>query len=333
MGRKRHRNKHLPPRMALDCGTYYWRPYIDGKQKRVPIGKSYADAIAEYGKLEAKKAEPPHTIEALIARFLADKRRPRAKATQKNYEIWGKQLIKGFGHFKPHQIQGHHMARLLDEHPKRVTAQRLVGLMSNVLSYAVRIGWMPGPNPLYGMDKGPKAKRQRYITDAEWSAILEHSPTWLALFLRMLYLTALRKGDALAMKLANVKPDGVHVDIQKTKGRLVFDRDAEMDAILEGLREQRRRVVGLHVFSTRHGKPYDYSTVMRNYKAACKAAGVEGVTLHDIRRKRLTDIERKHGIQIAQRIAAHTDPRTTQGYIVGQETRISLPSTAKLGGQ
>jgi len=332
MGRLRRKHKHLPPRMSLDNGTFYWRPYVDGKQKRIPIGKTYADAIVEYGKLEAKKAEPPRTIEALIKKFLADERQERAKATQKNYEIWGRQLIKGFGHMKPHQVQGQHAARLLDEHPKRVTAQRLVGLLSNVLNYGIRIGWMPGPNPLYGMDKGPRAKRKRYITDAEWAAILGKSPVWLQYFLRMAYLTALRKSDLIGLRWSCVKEDGVHVQIQKTKAALVFDRGEEMEAILDGLKHLRCRVVGLHVFSTRHGKPYDYSTVMRKYKQACAAAGVEGVTLHDIRRKRLTDIERKHGLQLAQRIAAHTDPRTTQGYIVTQEVRVSLPSVAQSTG-
>lgn len=334
MGRRRLRDKHLPPRMKLDYGTYYWRPYIDGKQQRVPLGKTYADAIVEYGKLEAQKAEPPRTLESLIKKFLADQRQPRAKATQKNYEIWGRQIIAIFTGFKPHQIQGHHAARILDEHPKRVTGQRLVGLLSNVLTYAVRIGWMPGPNPLYGFRKGPKSKRERYITDQEWTAILGKSPPWLALFLRMAYLTALRKSDLIAMKWADVKDDGVHVKIKKTAktiGALVYDRDPEMEAILDGLKDLRRRVVGLHVFSTRVGKPYDYSTVMRNYKEACAAAGVVGVTLHDIRRKRLTDIEKLHGLQLAQRIAAHTDPRTTQGYIVNQEVRVSLPSASKLG--
>jgi integrase len=312
--------------MCLDNGTFYWRPYVDGKQKRIALGKTFADAIAEYGKMESKKAEPPQTIKALIDKFLADKRQPRAKATQKNYTVWGKQLIAGFGHMKPHQIQGHHAAKLLDEHPKRVTAQRLVGLLSNVLGYAVRIGWIPGPNPLYGMDKGPKPKRTRYITDGEWTAILAGSPDWLRLFLRMAYLTALRKGDLIALKLSDVKDDGLHVKIEKTKACLVFDRDPELNAILDGLKDLRRRVVGLTLFSTRHGKPLDYSTMFRNYKRVCKAAGVEGVTLHDIRRKRLTDIERTHGINLAQRVAAHTDQRTTRGYIVNQETRVSLPT-------
>lgn len=325
MGRRRLKDKNLPPRMKLDSGTFYWRPYVAGKQKRIPLGKTFAEAIELYGKLEAKRAEPAQNLESLIKKFLADTRQPRAKSTQKNYEIWGRQLIKIFGHMKPEQIQGHHAAKIIDEHPHRVTGQRLVGLLSNVLGYAVRIGWMPGPNPLYGFKKGPKARRMRYITDEEWTAILCKSPLWLALFLRMLYFTALRKSDLIALRWSGVKADGIHVPIQKTKAAIVIERDAEVDAILDAVKELRRRVIGLHVFSTRHGKPFDYSTIMRNYKKAATDAGVEGVTLHDIRRKRITDIEREHGIQLAQRLAAHTDPRTTMGYVVNQEVRVSLP--------
>lgn len=330
MGRLRRNDRHLPPRMYLDGPTFYWRGYVNGKQKRVQLGQSYAAAILEYGKIEAKKAEPPQTLETLIEKFLADKRQPRAKATQKNYEIWGRQLIRGFGHFKPHQIQGHHMAKLLDEHPKRVTAQRLVGLMSNVLGFAVRIGWMPGPNPLYGFNKGKKSKREVYIPDDHWTAILANSPRWLRLYLRMSYLTALRKEDLIRLPRSAAQADGLHVPIKKTKAALVFDRSGELDAILEELKDLRSRVTGMTLFSTRHGKPFDYSTIMRNYKKAQELAGVPNYTLHDIRRKRLTDIEKVHGIQLAQRIAAHTDPKTTQGYIVNQETRVSLPSTVKV---
>jgi integrase len=232
---------------------------------------------------------------------------------------------------KPSQIQGHHAAKLLDEHPHRVTAQRLVGLLSGVLGYAVRIGWMPGPNPLYGFQKGPRARRTRYITDGEWTALLSHCPQWLALFLRTLHLTALRKQDLIDLRLSAVRDDGIHVPIRKTKAHLVIERSAELDSILDELKQLRRRVVGLHVFSTRHGKPYDYSTVMRNYKKAAAAAGVPDVTLHDIRRKRITDIERRHGLQLAQRLAAHTDPRTTMHYVVGLEVRVSLPSISQSG--
>lgn len=319
--------------MKLDYGTYYWRPYVDGKQLRVPLGREFPAAIEMYGKLEAKRAEPEKTLEALIKKFLADKRQPRAAATQKSYTIWGAQLIKIFPGFKPHQIQGHHAARILDEHPKRVTGQRLVGLLSNVLGYAVRIGWIPGPNPLYGLDKGPKAKRTRYITDQEWAAILANCKPWLALFLRMLYLTALRKSDLMNMKWSQVKEDGIYLPIQKTKNALIMERSPDMDAILTAIKQQPRRVVGMTVFSTRHGKPYHYTVLMKAYKRAAKAAGVTDVTLHDVRRKRITDIERAHGIQLAQRLAAHTDPRTTMGYVVNQGTRVSLPSVANLASK
>lgn len=330
MGRLRRKNKHLPQRMSLDDGTFYWRPYVNGKQQRIPIGKTFSDAILEYGKLEAKKAEPEKTLDALIKKFLADTRQPRAKATQKNYEIWGRQLCAIFVGFKPEQIQGHHAARILDEHPKRVTGQRLVGLLSNVLGYAVRIGWMPGPNPLYGFKKGPKSKRTRYIEDGEWQAILGKSPLWLSLFLRMAYLTALRKSDLLSLKWSSVKDDGLYIPIQKTKAHLIIERSPEIDELLEDVKDLRKRVVGLNIFSTKYGKPINYTVLMRAYKRAQEEAGVPNATLHDIRRKRITDIERTHGLQLAQRLAAHTDPRTTMDYVVNMAVRVSLPSGKKV---
>ena len=45
--------------------------------------------------------------------------------------------------------------------------------------------------------------------------------------------------------------------------------------------------------------------------------------LHDLRRKRLTDLTRERGVDFAQSIAAHSDPKMTQTYVSG-EGRVRL---------
>lgn len=322
MGKRKTRNKHLPPRLRLVSGGYYWVPTIQGKQKWFFVGNTLHDALIAYGQREAGRVESAKDMSALVKRFLEDPRKVRAKATQKGYRTWSKQLVAWCGHKRPHEIQAHDAARYLDEHPKRVTAQRQIALLSNLLSYAIRIGWMPGPNPLYGLNKGPTARRKRYLTDGEFDAIVSHADRSLKPFLRVAYLTAARKGDLLRLRWSDVRDDGLHLAIQKTKCRLVIAIDGELKTILQELRS--RLVVGMHVF-IRRGRPFGDDGVYKRYKKACKAAGVEDATFHDIRRKRLTDIERVHGLQLAQRIAAHTDPRTTQGYVVAPEVRVSLP--------
>ncbi len=48
--------------------------------------------------------------------------------------------------------------------------------------------------------------------------------------------------------------------------------------------------IGAYVIAGRRSdKPMDYSAIRRNWAAACDAAGIEGVRLHDLRRTIMTE--------------------------------------------
>lgn len=48
MGRRRGSDHHLPPKVYLRSGTYY---FVDDNAKWVGIGKSFIDAMAKYAEL------------------------------------------------------------------------------------------------------------------------------------------------------------------------------------------------------------------------------------------------------------------------------------------
>ncbi|MGH8570098.1 MAG: hypothetical protein ACREXU_19350 [Gammaproteobacteria bacterium] len=48
MGRHKQTNAHLPPRMVLKHGAYYWTPRIDGQQQMVHLGREYEAALHAY---------------------------------------------------------------------------------------------------------------------------------------------------------------------------------------------------------------------------------------------------------------------------------------------
>lgn len=52
MGRRRQGNVHLPPRMAVRRGVYYWIPRIAGKQVWQRLSNRLDDALTEYHRLE-----------------------------------------------------------------------------------------------------------------------------------------------------------------------------------------------------------------------------------------------------------------------------------------
>jgi hypothetical protein len=48
MGRRKEANGHLPPRMLLRHGGYYWTPRVDGRQVWQHLGSDYPGALKAY---------------------------------------------------------------------------------------------------------------------------------------------------------------------------------------------------------------------------------------------------------------------------------------------
>ena len=63
------------------------------------------------------------------------------------------------------------------------------------------------------------------------------------------------------------------------------------------------------------------NNVLRRFKTIVKRAGVAPATLHDLRRSCLTNWARELPIHVVQRLAGHSDIKTTQRYYLAVEQR------------
>ncbi|WP_434777599.1 tyrosine-type recombinase/integrase [Neisseria sp. Ec49-e6-T10] len=79
-----------------------------------------------------------------------------------------------------------------------------------------------------------------------------------------------------------------------------------------------------YVFVTKKGEPFTASGLRSAWNRACERVGIKGITLKDIRPKSLTDASLS-GFELKQLsvIAAHSDTKTTEGYIKKKETPVS----------
>jgi integrase len=315
----------LPPRMRLSHGAYYHASYttIDGvrRQKWLRLGADYGKAIRKYAEIEAAREHGAQDYRALWAAYRLHELPKKALTTRKNYTIWGDYLLDVFGDMLPGDIRQSHAQGILDRAKHPVTAQRMVQLLSGVLAWGAARDWLT-VNPLLGFRKGAKARRTRYITDGELGAILAACDADLALLVRFMHYTALRRSDVLGLRWADVRDDGLHIVMQKTKAAIHLHWTPELRAMLAEAR--RRPVVGLYVFADARGRRLPVEREWRRFKAAAARAKVAGVTFHDLRRKRLTDLQVDGEQQLAQRLAGHADPRTTQGYYAAPETPVRL---------
>ena len=82
-------------------------------------------------------------------------------------------------------------------------------------------------------------------------------------YIRFKLMTGLRRGDILRLKLSNLKDDGIHILLNKTKQstgkRLIieWDKDGDMRSLVdEILRIPPRRIGDAPLFVTRQGKSY-----------------------------------------------------------------------------
>lgn len=320
--------KRLPPRLRFSHGAYYYAAYttVDGvrRQRWDRLSHDYGTALRLYAEREAQRAKGARDFRALWATYKASAEfTGLADATRKAYGMWGPALVAVFGQMLPDQIEQRHAQELLDRAKKRVTAQRMVSLLSTVLGWGARRGWLRA-NPLVGMRKGAKSRRTRYITDAEWAALLAADAA-LAPFLRLLYLTALRREDFIGLRWSGVREDGIYARVRKSKRDIRIPWTTDLRECVEAIKAQRGKVVSLYLLPGHHGRAPSGHTFYKAYKAAAALAGCPDVTLHDIRRKRLTDVTESHGEEVARQLAVHTDIATTRGYNAAPVTVVRLP--------
>lgn len=291
-------------------GAYFYADARGGRKPWVRLGENYADAIVQYARHEAATADR-RDFHALVLKYQAEALPKLAETTRSVYRTLIKKPLKVFGHVLPADIQQIDAYRYMDERGKAIGRSE-IGIVSAVLTFGVQKGWL-SRNALHGMKFPTQARRKRYLTDAEIATILAKAEPELVQAVRFLHYTALRTIDARRVRWSDWKADGLHVRVSKTKSALVFDRTAGLEAMMAELRQ--RRIGSMYVIADRQGRAWTYK---RLYEAWSLAAP-DDANLHDLRRKRLTDLARERGIDFAQSLAAHSDPRMTQTYVSGEQ--------------
>jgi integrase len=326
--RPRKNDRHLPACMYQKHGAYY----LVRKGKWERLDSDYQAALLAYAKKTSTKntAGMPALIDKALAHHVKTKK--LAANTVLQYEIAAERLRDIFAEFEPHEVLPKHVAAVkMDLAGTPNMANRILSFLRVVFGYALE--WqLIDSNPCTGIKRHEESKRDRYINDREFEALMAHCSDYMRVIFEMCYLTGQRIGDVLAIRLADISPAGIEFRQQKTGAKLIVTMTGDIQGVVDQAKALPRKVRGLTLFCTRGGgRPVSYSTVKDAFAAAREAAGVANVTIHDLRAKSLTDADGEG--KDAQKLGGHTDQRMTARYLRGKKpTTAHAPNMPKKSG-
>jgi integrase len=319
MGRAKRHNKHLPPRMVLRHGAYYHTPRIEGRQQMVRLSADFAQAINLYYQAE-ERSLAGSTVNDALSRYDREVLPGKAPNTRHDYRRYIGRLREVFGDCHLSSVRRSDIAQYLDRRSAKVAANREIACLSSVFQSAIRWGWCD-ENPCRGAPRNRERRRYRLPSEAELAAIRVAASEQLRCMVDLVLLIGLRKGDLLKIRLPDLTPVGLRIEIQKTGAVAVFEWSEALREVIDRARSLRRRVGTLYLFATRTGQRYATTGFDSIWKRALKRAGVKGLTFHDLRRWAINQARRQGGLDYAQ-IGVHKSRESTEGYLVPGEVVV-----------
>ena len=120
MGRKRRKDKHLPQRMYMRRGAYY---FVNKDRRWIPLGRDYALAMAEYGRITGPNS-PCITMGDVIDRYRILVLPHKAESSQYRENTQLTRIASVFGALRPDEISAQHVYQYMDARSEFPTAAR-----------------------------------------------------------------------------------------------------------------------------------------------------------------------------------------------------------------
>ena len=244
--------------------------------------------VASYNEAVSRKVTPPRgTFLNVLAQYQrSEDFRNLADTTRRSYVALITRIEKRFGDFPLSALSDRRSRGVFltwrDEiagSAGRRQADYAWTVLARVLSWSFNRGLVVA-NPC---ERGGRLYRgggraEKIWTDTDEAAFLERAPAHLHLALTLALWTGQRQGDLLRLPWSSY--NGTHIRLQqsKTGKRVVVPVGAPLKAALDAA--PKRSTI---ILTTIDGKPWTSDGFRASWGKACKAAGVVGVTFHDLR--------------------------------------------------
>ena len=251
MGRKRKSDSHLPKRVYLHHGAYF---FVDHLGKWHKLGRTLSDAYRALA--DHILSESDRTMGDLFDRYMVEVVPMKAPRTQRDngYEL---QLLRvAFARMDPRQFKPKHGYAYFNLRKKKSLkrAGAELALLSHVFTKAVEWGVID-ENPCKQIRKERPKPRRRYVTETEYQAAYEAMPPMLQCAMDLAVLTGLRPGDLLSLTRANITDDGIRIFTRKTGRDLIIAWSDELRQVVQQALSLQPRF-RQPLICTRQGKAY-----------------------------------------------------------------------------
>lgn len=278
---------------------------------------------------EREEARSAPTVAELADRYLAEhaeaKKKPRSvEEDRRNIRLHVKPKL---GRLTVAAVTRDDIARLHSSMKgSPIGANRVLSLLSKMFALAETWGMRPqNSNPCRGIDRYREQSRERLVSAEELArlgdALVAHKGYWAGpAAIRLMGLTGMRKTEVLTLKWADVSVERGWARLPDSKtGAKTVTLGAPALALLAEL----PRVDGNpYVFPAARprragaaGNPQHFVQVQTTWESVTKAAGIEGLRLHDLRHG-FASVGAIGGdsLFVLGKLLGHADSATTQRY-------------------
>ena len=313
---------------------YYIKDPKTGKRKRkrerVGYRKKEAEQAIQSRQTDIRRAkfdgilpEPTCTLEDIKDDYLRRHLSSKSEGTRiRNKDIIEDHLIPAFGRTSLNQIMPEmveeYRAGRLREPKAHATINKEVQVLKHVVKKAaewgkVRTNVIADVKPLKVQND-----RVQYLDHEQVPRVLEQcqkqldGKLWHIVMIGM--FTGMRRGEILSLQCRQIDKKNRLLRVDKTKNgnRKDIPMSDELFGVIQGLP---RQVDTPYLFAEEDGGPLNGPKVSMAFKRACKKAGIEDFTLHDLRHHFGSWLSMKgHSTRTVQELLGHKTPAMTARY-------------------
>ena len=303
----------VTPRLTLSVSatgamSFYRYGRASGRPTRILLGKwpdmtvegarkacekiNGAIAAGEDPSAKKRAARGELTFGEVFTRYLNEHAKPHKRTWAEDQRIYEHDLKAKWAHRKLSEIGRDDVAKvhLAKGLKASYQANRILALVSKVLSFArVQLGW-PGENVAQGVKKFPERSRRRFMDGRELKAFFKaleaEEDDDARHFYMLALLTGARRGNLEAMQWQDVDLSRAVWSVPADESKNAEDLEIVLPRAAVEILEERieERADTEYVFASARNKTGHVTELKKRWASILERAGIEDLRVHDLRR-------------------------------------------------